>query len=57
MYSIQTQEMTFEEKISGSYIKVKEVEQNHDGSMFSCVYFDNGLFRLRIFDKQQRSAT
>jgi hypothetical protein len=34
MYSIQTFEQTFEEKIGGNkeqYIRVKEVEQNHNG--------------------------
>ena len=57
MYSIQTFEQTFEEKIGGNkeqYIRVKEVEQNHNGQQFACVYFDNGLFRLRIFGKEQR---
>jgi hypothetical protein len=34
MYSMQTQELTFEEKIGGGedqYIKIKEIEQNPNG--------------------------
>ena len=58
MYSMQTQELTFEEKIGGSpeqYIKVKEVEQNPDNQHYAVVYQDDGKFRLRIFGRNTRS--
>ena len=57
MYSLVRDEdykICFEEHIGGNpeqYIKVKEVEQNSDGNLFACVYFDDGLFRLRTFGK------
>jgi hypothetical protein len=47
--------MTFEEKIAGTYIKLKEVEQNFNGSKFAIVYNDDGVFYLRTFGKQNRS--
>ena len=54
-YNLYTEELMFEEKIAGAYIKCKEVEQNIAslGSMqvFSMVYFDNGVFYLRTFDE------
>lgn len=58
MYSLQTQELTFEEKIGGGedqYIKVKEIEQNPNGQLFAVVYFDDGLFRLRVFGRVSRT--
>ena len=52
-----TFENTFEEKIGGeteededdNYIKIKEVEQNFDGTKFAFVYFNDGKFFLRTF--------
>ena len=58
MYDLEESKLTFEEKIGGepdSYIKMKEIEQNSDGSYFACVYIDDGLFRLRTFGKTSRS--
>lgn len=55
MYSLTTQEMLFEEKISGDYIKVKEVEQNSKGKGFAVVYIDDGKFRLRTFGRESRT--
>jgi hypothetical protein len=56
MYSLNTQEELFSEKIEGTYIKVKEVEQNSTGSQFACVYIDDGKFRLRIFGRDSRTT-
>jgi hypothetical protein len=58
MYSMQTQELAFEEKIGGQmdqYIKCKEVEQSPSGQLFALCYFNDGLFRVRIFDRITRS--
>ena len=58
MYDLESYEMTFEEKIGGDandYIKLKEVEQNHNGSKFAIVYFNDGYFKLRNFEKTSRS--
>jgi hypothetical protein len=52
IYSLTNQECLFEEKIEGDYIKVKDIEQNSDGNLFTCAYFDDGKFRLRIFDSK-----
>ena len=48
-YNLESKKLIWEEVISGDYIKVKEVEQNSDGSKFACVYFDNGKFYMRSF--------
>lgn len=37
-----------------TYVKVKEVEQNHTGTKFAVVYMDDGKFRLRTFGKESR---
>lgn len=58
MYDIESYELTFEEKYGGqadSYIKLKEVEQNSNGSMFACAYVDDGKFRVRTFGKARRT--
>jgi hypothetical protein len=34
---------------------MKDVEQNSDGSKYAICFFDNGLFRVRTFDKNQRT--
>ena len=41
---------TFVEQIKGTYIKVKEVEQNTTGKKFCVAYNDDGHFKVRIFD-------
>lgn len=59
MYDLEgDNEMTFEEKIGGGktdYIKLKEVEQNHNGSKFAMCYFNDGRFKLRSFEKKTRT--
>lgn len=58
MYDLNTNELTFEEKVGGQpdqYIKVKEVEQNAKGTEYAVVYFDDGIFRLRTFGKTTRT--
>lgn len=50
--------MTFEEKLGGekdSYIKVKEVEQNSNGTIFAVAYIDDGIFKLRTFGEATRT--
>lgn len=39
-----------------SYIKIKDIEQNSKGDQFIAAYLDDGVFKLRIFGKQQRSV-
>ena len=39
------------------YIKLKEIEQNADGTKFAFVYFDDGKFRLRTFDSYYYKIT
>ena len=58
MYNIESSQLEIEEKYGGlpdSFIKLKEVEQNADGSYFACVYIDDGKFRLRTFGKTTRT--
>lgn len=57
MYNLKTveHEMVFYEKYTGNYIKLKEVEQNSNGSQFCTTYIDDGLFKLRIFEKTNRT--
>lgn len=42
MYDLETYELTFEECIKGTYIKLKDVEQAADGKKFAIVYNDDG---------------
>ena len=58
MHDLETNELTFQEKIGGkndSYIKVKYIEQNEDGTEYACLYFDDGIWKLRTFKKQIRT--
>lgn len=44
--------MTMEEMVGGepdSYIKLKEVMQNKEGTQFAIAYLDDGNFKLRTF--------
>lgn len=58
MYDLNTYELTFEEMIGGEkdqYIKVKEIEQNPQGTHYAVVYIDDGRFFLRTFGKTTRT--
>jgi len=46
-------QIMFHHDLKGEYIKAKEVIQNSDASLFCCPYFDNGTFRLLVFDKDR----
>ena len=48
MHDINTQELTFQEVISGRFIKIKEVVQHDSGKLFAAAYIDDGLFRVKI---------
>ena len=48
MHDINTQELTFQEVISGRFIKIKEVVQLDSGKLFAAAYIDDGLFRVKI---------
>ena len=54
-YDLETYALTFEETISGRYIKLKEVEQSPDGKNFVICYNDDGQFYLRTFAKVTRT--
>lgn len=58
MFDLETYSMTFSEKIGGepkNYIKIKDVEQNKDGTQYALCYIDDGVFKIRTFGKQNRS--
>ena len=57
MYDLESFEMVNSEMIGGKtdcYIKLKDIEQRADGKKFALPFFDDGLFRLRIFSKENR---
>jgi len=48
----------FEEKVGGEpsdYIKLKEIEQNSTGKKYALVYFNDGMFKLRTFERIERT--
>ena len=56
-FDLETYEMTFQEKFGGdpkSYIKMKNMAQTKCGKFYCVGYLDNGNFRLRTFEKEQR---
>lgn len=60
MYNLDTLEKMFEEKIDSrkeqkTCIKVKEVEQNAAGKIYAVVFLDDGLFKMRTFQKNTRT--
>ena len=58
MYSLTTNELTFEEQIGGGatdYIKLKEVEQNSTGNKYAIAYNNDGRFYMRTFGAQTRT--
>lgn len=57
-FCLITQELVCTERFGGtedSYIKMKDVEQNGAGTIYAIAYFDDGNFKLRVFDKQKRT--
>ena len=55
MYSLATNLQIFGEKYEGDYIKMKEVSQNAVGDKYAQCYFDDGRFKLRTFDRTERT--
>jgi hypothetical protein len=55
MYSMETQELQFEEEFSGNYIKMKDVETNLKSTRFAVVFNDDGVFKLRTFGRSTRT--
>ena len=53
MYDIETYKLMFEDVIKGTYIKIKDIEQNDAGTKYAVTYFDDGKFRLKTFDKEK----
>ena len=49
-YSLATSEIMFVEHYRGTYLKMKEIEQNQDGNKYVIPYMDDGVWKLRIFD-------
>lgn len=39
--------------LSGHYIKAKQVVQNNAGNLYMIPYYDNGIFRLTVFNKDK----
>ena len=56
MYDLNTYKRVFEEQIAGTYVKIKEVEQNDSATKFAAVYNDDGVFKIRSFGKKRRST-
>jgi hypothetical protein len=56
MFAIETGKLEFEESFNGHYIKLKEVEQNIHATKFAVCYNDDGVFKLRVFDRENRNA-
>ena len=58
MFDLETYESLFEEKIGGAkddYIKMKDIEQNSSGKKYAFVYFNDGMFKLRTFERTVRT--
>jgi len=58
MYDLETYENTFTEQIGGQenqYIKVEKVQQNAKGDNYAITYLDDGVFKIRTFNKDQRT--
>ena len=49
-YSLENYISSFEEVYKGSYIKMKEIEQDEAGKVFAVPYFNNGVFKIRMFE-------
>jgi len=48
-YSLENYISSFEEKFNGTYLKMKEIEQNGEGNVFAVPYLDDGIFKMRVF--------
>ena len=55
MFGVDDGIQCFEESFTGNYVKMKEVEQNSSGNKFVVTYFDDGVFKLRSFGKEERT--
>lgn len=56
MYDLESYEMKFEESFKGTYIKLKEVEQNDSGKFYAVVFVDDGVFKMRTFGQVTRDS-
>jgi hypothetical protein len=56
MFNLESYQNEFSEKVGGSensYIKMKDIEQNSNGSKFALAFIDDGIFKIRTFEKSK----
>ena len=56
-HDLESYEETFSEHLGGGendYIKCKEIAQNKEGNLFAVPYNNDGVFKIRIFGKENR---
>ena len=58
-HDLESYEMTFAEWLGGGggendYIKCKEIVQNRAGNLFAVPYNNDGVFKIRMFGKENR---
>lgn len=51
-YDLNTFEPKFKSTFVGTYIKMNQIEQNKDGTIFAIAYQDNGKFGLKILNNR-----
>lgn len=54
-YDLQANKWVFREQYGGNefnFIRLKDVAQNRSGELYACPYFDDGVFKIRTFDKE-----
>lgn len=57
-HDLESQEEMFKEMIGGSqndFIKCKDIIQNSQGNLFALPYNNDGVFKIRIFGRENRS--
>jgi len=54
-YCLQTANETFDEEFAGSYIKIDNIVQNMTGTKYGVICFDDGVWRIRTFGKEERT--
>jgi hypothetical protein len=49
-YDVSDQREVFRKEYIGTYLRMNNIEQNKDGTMFAIAYQDNGAFFVNVID-------
>lgn len=56
-YNVSEQQLVFCKEYDGTYLRMNNIEQNKEGTVFAIAYQDNGAFFVNVIDNQGKDIS